>query len=183
MWGVTATFDCLTIDSGNNIVKGLAIGRCSNGVAIASGGQSNAIGGSGPGEGNWMYNNNGAGVLIGGGSGNSVKGNLIGTNRDGTGPGPNGTGVVIALAAAQNNAIGGGSAGERNVISGNSAGVVILDGSGNTVQGNYIGTNAAGTGAIPNETGVSIGRYAFNNTIGGGTAAQRNVISGKVSRA
>jgi hypothetical protein len=178
VWGVSALFACLTIASDNNTVKGLAIGRCSDGVQISSG-QANTIGGSTPGEGNWMYNNNTAGVLIvSGASGNSVKGNLIGTDQDGTGPGPNHWGVALGSGA---NTIGGSSAAERNVISGNDIGV-FLEGPSNIIQGNYIGTNAAGTAAIPNATGLLILSGAQNNTIGGTSAAERNVISGNTNR-
>jgi hypothetical protein len=174
VWGVSALFDCVTIHSDNNTVKGLAIGRCLHGVRIDSG-QGNTVGGSNPGEGNWMYNNNAAGVLIHGtAGGNSVKGNLIGTGPDGTGLGTNHWGVALGSGG---NTIGGSSVAERNVISGNEVGV-FLEGPGNTVKGNYIGTDAAGTAAIPNGTGVLMLNGAQNNTVGGSSAAERNVISG-----
>lgn len=90
-----------------------------------------------------------------------------------------GSGVDIT-GGAQNNLIGGATAGERNVISGNYDGVNIV-GSGtmsNTVIGNYIGTDATGTAAIGNEmAGVWIGDGAQHNVIGGATAGERNIIS------
>ena len=87
---------------------------------------------------------------------------------------------VLIHAGAQNNTIGGTTAGERNVISGNILGVQIVSPqtSGNVVKGNYIGTNATGTAAVPNVEGVVIEGYAQNNIIGGTAPGERNVISG-----
>ena len=77
--------------------------------------------------------------------------------------------------------IGGTTAADRNVISGNAAGMAIANSgtSGNLVQGNYIGLNAAGTAALPNTgAGVTISGTASGNTIGGSVAGAQNVISG-----
>ncbi|MCC6418591.1 MAG: right-handed parallel beta-helix repeat-containing protein, partial [Gemmataceae bacterium] len=78
------------------------------------------------------------------------------------------------------NTIGGPTAADRNVISGNlDAGISIAGASaGNVVLGNYIGTDATGTAALSNDIGIRIFDGAANNTIGGTTAAARNVISG-----
>ena len=72
--------------------------------------------------------------------------------------------------------IGGTSPAVRNVISGNSIGILIQSGANQLVQGNFIGTNATGANAIPNNTGVNIS--SSDNLIGGTTAAARNVIGG-----
>jgi hypothetical protein len=108
---------------------------------------------------------------------NKVKGNFIGTNLNGSyAIGNKGTGVGVE---GLGNLVGGATPAERNIISGNfSGGVVIHKGSGNFVQGNHIGLNAAGSSAIPNASiGVRI-IDGSNNTIGGTGAGMRNVISG-----
>ena len=114
-------------------------------------------------------------------TGNLVAGNFIGTDVTGTKALGNAyTGVEIAD-SAWNNTIGGTTAGDRNVISGNAQAGVFIDGSatGNLVAGNFIGTDVTGTKALGNGTaGVEIADSAWNNTIGGTTAGDRNVISG-----
>ena len=84
---------------------------------------------------------------------------------------------------AQSNTIGGTTAGERNVISGNELGLIISDNDtdGNIVKGNYIGTDASGMAPIPNSgPGVIVQDGAQNNTIGGSSPSERNVISGNL---
>ena len=89
----------------------------------------------------------------------------------------------IRIEAAANNTIGGASAAERNVISGNTAGgygvfVTGTAATGNKISGNYIGTDAGGLTARGNAAcGVGIDS-APNNIIGGSTAAERNIIAG-----
>ena len=83
-----------------------------------------------------------------------------------------------------NNTIGGLSAGDRNVISGNSfAGIELNSASatGNQVLGNYIGTDAGGTLDRGNsQEGIDF-EGGSSNTIGGSTPGARNVISGNDS--
>lgn len=89
------------------------------------------------------------------------------------------SGRAINVSAA-NNTIGGATAAERNVISGNGCGVSIRGSyaSGNRVIGNYIGTNATGDTALPNQgNGVEVSLASYN-TIGGSIDGERNVISG-----
>ncbi|HEY2785006.1 MAG TPA: choice-of-anchor Q domain-containing protein [Fimbriiglobus sp.] len=99
---------------------------------------------------------------------NVVAGNFIGTDAAGTDAIGNATGVQID-SGANNNTIGGTSAGARNIISGNTGDGVQITGTGtntNTILGNYIGTDATGQTAIGNGTGVTIDFGATNNTIG-----------------
>ena len=115
----------------------------------------------------------------------TIIGNYIGTNAAGTAAAANaGDGVAIfsgtSLASANSNIVGGTTAAERNVISGNTGnGVGITaqddgDASSNVIHGNYIGTNAAGTGAIANGgDGILI-----NQTGSGSPTASNNVIGG-----
>ncbi len=111
-----------------------------------------------------------------------VAGNYIGTDPTGTLARPIGLNGIFIFHAS-NNTIGGTTADDRNLISGNDgAGVHIEepDSEGNRVIGNYIGTDRSGTVALGNRSGVVIRDGARNNTIGGDTAGERNVISGSV---
>ncbi|MCD4813640.1 hypothetical protein K8S19_08110 [bacterium] len=119
------------------------------------------------------------------GSGNTVSGNLIGTNWAGDAAAiSDQCGVWIT---GDNNLVGGPnlSAGQMrgNLISGSSgtgnAGVLIYDCQGNTVIGNIIGLNLAGNAAIPNYHGLRLYyANATNNYIGGPDPIYRNIISG-----
>ena len=117
-----------------------------------------------------------AGVLVSG-TGNTIEGNYIGIAADGVTAAGNQTYGVRVNAGG--NVIGGTTAAQRNVISGNRIdGLYIAGGSGNVVQGNYVGTNAAGTAAVANlEDGIWID--GGSNTIVGGTAlGEGNLLSG-----
>ena len=127
---------------------------------------------------NWTY----VGIRIdgSGATGSRVTGNYLGTDASGTQKLGNGQGIRVYYGS--NNTIGGTTAAERNVISGNSNGGVSLGDGGvvenNRVVGNYIGTDKTGTKALGNALyGVSI-EEAPGTTIGGATAGTRNVISG-----
>ncbi len=82
---------------------------------------------------------------------------------------------------ASDNTVGGTSAGQRNVISGNSSDGIDIWGSGtsgNQVIGNYIGTDATGTVALGNASdGIEIGSNAADSLIGGTAADAGNVIA------
>ena len=127
----------------------------------------------------------GAGIDIFGAGSNVIQGNYFGLNEAGTAAVPNGTGV--SLTTSVNNLIGGATAAERNVISGNLADGVIstggIDFDGNEISVNYIGTNAAGTGAVGNGTrGVlmltpgRIGAVGRGNLISGNGSAGIQVL-------
>jgi titin len=78
--------------------------------------------------------------------------------------------------AANNNTIGGKTAGAGNILSSNAKDGILIDTgvSGVQVQGNYIGTDAAND-LLGNSNGVEV--KGSNNTIGGPTSAARNIIS------
>jgi titin len=112
---------------------------------------------------------------------NVIQGNLIGTGATGnTGLANTGFGVHVT-GQAHNNLIGGTTAAQRNVISGNTtADGIELDGvgtSGNTISGNYIGVGADGSTSLPNFDGVVLYSGPSNNTIGGTTPGSGNVIA------
>jgi hypothetical protein len=132
---------------------------------------------------NVISGNGGPGVGIHlGADGNTLRGNLIGTNASGTAALGNRMGIALETA---NNIVGGLTAADRNVISGNGAGNngpgVRLDGpaaTGNRLLGNFIGTNAAGSVGLGNaRDGVVITNGASGNTIGGTDLGARNIIS------
>jgi len=113
-------------------------------------------------------------------TGNLVRGNFIGTEEWGTVDQGN-VGHGISLEGAADNTIGGPTAAERNLISGNDGSGIVLSGSGatgNKVQGNRIGTDVGGTANLGNTLeGVSIEAGASDNTIGGTTTAEGNIIA------
>jgi len=159
------------------------LGNSGSGVFIYGGAKSNTIGGTTAGERNIISGNDSIGVYIGdsGTDSNTVSGNYIGTDVNGTADlGNSSEGIRIAV-GAQSNTIGGTTAGEKNIISGNIGGVFIggSGANGNTVYGNYIGTDVNGTADLGNSNhGVYIYAGAQSNTIGGTTAGERNIISG-----
>ena len=160
-----------------------AIGNAHDGVAIWDS-QYNVIGGDTEGERNLISGNGNNGVSISGSGAmsNTISGNYIGTDVNGTTDlGNSGCGVSIH-GDARYNVIGGSTAGERNVISGNSDNGVSISGSGamsNTISGNYIGTDASGTEAIGNVyDGVGIWDGAQGNVIGEGNVIAYNSANG-----
>jgi CSLREA domain-containing protein len=174
-----------------NKVLGNYIGTDKNGTADrgnAYGGvmieaPNNTIGGTVAGARNVISGNDEDGIRIYGSdaTGNVVQGNYIGTDVNGTGDLGN-TLDGVHIEGAPSNTIGGTTAGERNVISGNGDDGVSMYGSGatgNQVEGNYIGTDKNGTAALANSYGVSIS-HAPSNTIGGTVAGAGNLISGNV---
>ena len=106
-----------------------------------------------------------------GDSADVIQGNFIGTDPGGISPLGNYYGIELDGSA---NTVGGTTAGARNVISGNSDGVLIT-GDANLVEGNYIGTDASGanvSNAVGNTyDGVQL--YGSANTIGGVSAWSR----------
>ena len=86
------------------------------------------------------------------------------------------------VAGSTDNTIGGTSAGDRNIISGNTAyGVQIIDSgtTGNVLKNNFIGVDITGETAFPNaRDGVRVTGGATGNFIGDVTGSTFNVISG-----
>jgi hypothetical protein len=160
-----------------------AIPNGSDGVMIVDGASSTNIGGDGVREGNLISGNaeNGVSIWNSDSSFNVVEGNLIGTDLAGTAAlGNSGYGVRICQMAYYNT-VGGDNAAERNVISGNSLGGILVTGVGTTyaiIQGNYIGTDSAGITALPNGGhGVLIEAGAQDSTVGGTSPGQGNRIA------
>lgn len=125
--------------------------------------------------------NGGNGIALNNAQSCQILGCYIGLSATGEGLSPNKNALGICpYNLSANNKIGNGTAGGRNIISGNTQGVYI-EGAGTTnnqVLGNYIGLNSAGTAALANNYGINILLGASQNYIGDGTADGKNVISG-----
>ena len=123
---------------------------------------------------------NGYGIELNNVDGGVIAGNFIGTDPLGVVDLGNGFGG-IELFDSRNVVIGGQTAADGNVISGNNGvGINIFGFSGlpggNTIQGNMIGTDRAGVRAVPNNRG-GIVVNASGNRIGGTGAGQANTIA------
>jgi hypothetical protein len=177
-------------DAGNNHIAGNLIGtdatgtsplgNSDRGVNIAGGAKENLVGGVGASERNVISGNRSGGVTLSGPgvAQNLVIGNYVGTDVSGSVSLPNGRHGVCLGDGAQYNRIGGTTAGEGNLISGNAENGVTLESPGttyNVVLANRIGTDATGTLALPNEHGVYLRYGASENQIG---REEGNLISG-----
>ena len=168
---------------GTDVNGTLDEGNLQAGVQIGFYSDNNTVGGTTEAARNIISGNNNYGVWISGSNtdANTVIGNYIGTQVNGTTALANGSGVYLST-STKNNTIGGTSAGARNIISGNTYYGVKIQHTGtnnNTVWGNYIGTDKNGTADLGNTSvGVYIIGGAQNNTVGGTSAASRNIISG-----
>ena len=186
--------DAIDALSNGNVITGNFIGTDPTGTAalpngsqgvgaVIIGGTSsnNTIGGTTPDARNLISGNVGMGVFFQLGTGNTIQGNLIGTDVTGTlALGNTDRGV---LTTASNTLVGGTTVDARNIISANNRGVDLEGGSNSTVQGNFIGTDVTGTIALGNpNVGVNINGGVSNNLIGGLAATPGtppgNLISG-----
>jgi len=159
----------------NNTIRGNLIGLNRAGsAAIANGlnGIDIAVSNGTLVEGNVISGNGANGLQISQSSGVRLVGNLIGLNQAGTTALPNAADGVAIENGSTNVTIGGRTAAQRNIISGNGRnGIGIKDPSTSYVAivGNYIGTNAAGIAPppVPNRGhGIYLFDGAHHNTIG-----------------
>jgi parallel beta-helix repeat protein len=112
---------------------------------------------------------------------NRIEGNFLGTDETGTID--RGNAALGIDVGSPHNIIGGTTAAERNVISGNTGdgiGLISPSASGNVVLGNFIGIVADGSARLPNGGGGLLISSALNNRIGGTTLGSGNVISGNI---
>jgi titin len=174
----------------NNVVSGNYIGtfpagdfampNVQNGIRIYNGAQYNTIGGDTEGQRNLISGNGDHGIRIDGAdtSNNTVSGNFIGANADGSGAVGNINYGLYLGDGTHHNAIGGSTPGRRNIISGNQGnGITLSTAHWNTLSGNFIGTDLTGIHALAN-AGNAIELEGSNNVIGGDTPGERNIISG-----
>jgi uncharacterized repeat protein (TIGR01451 family)/CSLREA domain-containing protein len=125
-------------------------------------------------------------IVLRGGDGNTIEGNLLGTDVTGNAALPN-RGGVIAYLGSDANTIGGATPAARNIISGNLWNGIELNGveisgfgagsTDNLVEGNFIGTSAAGTALGNGIHGIYIVNGSSGNTVGGTSANQGNRIA------
>jgi parallel beta-helix repeat protein len=157
---------------GTDLLGLTALANSFDGVLLSNSAALNTVGGNTPGAGNLISGNGEAGVRSQAAGGNIVQGNFIGTDS--------------TLAAALGNANGvevlsNGDTVVGNLISGNHASGIVLQGSQNQIQANKIGTDFGGTAAVPNQqNGISISVLLGpgGNTVGGTVSGSGNLISG-----
>ncbi|EMI15641.1 Laminin G, subdomain protein 2 domain protein [Rhodopirellula maiorica SM1] len=172
--------EAIDVDAGysGTIIQGNYIGTNADGTAAVPNGQNssgtwggvlldgggNTVGGSGAGEGNLISGNYEFGILIHS-SGNTIQGNLIGTDAAGTSSlGNQGEGIGVG-SNASNNTIGGTADGAGNTIAYNTGVGVELttSGTGNSILGNAIYSNG-GLGIDLGGDGVTANDGQFDDT-------------------
>ena len=111
----------------------------------------------------------------------TIAGNYIGTDATGTLDEADTWGLRIRN--SDRATIGGTDPADRNVISGNTYGVLIqMSSTDSRIIGNYIGTDATGSADLGNSPyGVMITATGTGHVVGGSTPAERNVISGNLT--
>jgi len=146
------------------------------GIRLMGDARSTVIGGP-DGEGNLISGNWDRAVDADPSEGTVIQGNLIGTDAGGDYDIGNG-GLGGTVATGSGAIVGGTTPGERNVISGNWSGGVLLSAGagGSTVSGNYIGTDASGTNSLPN-SGNGITIISGGNVVGDSEPGSANLIA------
>ena len=128
---------------GTDATGTIDLGNTHDGVEITTGPSGNFIGGSLPGEGNLVSGNADGGVTILAAPGNTVRGNLIGTDITGTLDLGNTDAGVIIGGNQGGNVVGGPDPGDGNRIAFNIRGVHVSgsQSTGNSIRGNSIFSN------------------------------------------
>src|SRR5262249_9266666 len=118
------------------------------------------------------------GIVILGNGGNVIRGNFLGTDQ--TGKLERGNSLAGVSLFSSNNTVGGTAPADRNLISGNNFGGIVVADQGttaNVIQGNFIGTDDTGTQALGNTgPGVRIVN-GTGNTVGGTAPGAGNRIA------
>jgi uncharacterized repeat protein (TIGR01451 family) len=176
----------LVLASSNNTVANDNIGTNASGTSAVP--NANGIYITGGGNKVWgcvISGNNYFGIWVRGAANNEIYANKIGTDPKGTTAVANGVDGIYMSDTSTNNTIGGTSASQRNIISGNGDSGIVITCNGpvyNVVSGNYIGVDVTGRAALANgQFGVEIRDGSIGNVIGGTTPGARNIISGNGS--
>jgi parallel beta-helix repeat protein len=147
------------------------------GIAITDSASNITIGDATGATQNLISNNTSHGISVVDSSTVSIIGNYIGVDATGNAAATNGGNGILVGAGNTGVTIGGTTANERNIISGNTSVGVAVGSDSTVIEGNYIGLGANGTSDLGNgSNGIAIA--SDSNTIGGSTSASRNVISG-----
>ncbi len=159
------SFPALSVNSSNNVIRGLAFYNLERAVNVAVSTQNR----------NAPADNN------------RIVGCFIGINAAGVTPYTDGGvttgayGIYVGNRAA-NTLIGSAAVADRNVISGNAQdGIFVIDPGTNATRivNNIIGLDPTGTRRVRNwSDGIDIGRGAQYTVVGGQEPGERNVISG-----
>lgn len=161
---------------GTDINGGAPLGNSQAGVSMGDGVSNNII------ENNLISANivDGIQILSVGDTGNKIRGNKIGTDITASFPLGNGSDGIL-INGAPGNSIGGSGSNDANIISGNVASGIRLNGtaaSRNAVQGNFIGTKSNPSQSLPNgNRGIFITNGAHDNVIGGRASGEGNTIA------
>ena len=161
-----------------------ALGNSGNGIFLNQA-NGNTVGGT-AGDGNLISGNLLSGILIQNSDADTVLGNIVGLNANGSGA-VNNVLNGIHILNSSNTVIGGTDSAARNVVSGNTGTGILVQANaalttpGTIIQGNYIGLNASGSvaaGVGNSADGVRTdGADVTDTLIGGSVAGARNVIS------
>jgi hypothetical protein len=153
-------------------------GNSASGVLITT--TDNTIGGDTVDARNVISGNSQNGITLDGNSGvtsgNVIQGNIIGLDASGSSALGN---LIdgISTDLASDTQIGGTTAWDRNIISGNGNGIGTSRGGARAIQGNYIGTDITGTVALGNAN-WGITSAQGGSLIGGVVPGAGNLISG-----
>lgn len=184
----------------NNLIQGNYIGLASGGTSDLGNGSSGiglfdsngtTVGGTDAGARNIISGNDTNGIQLqtvstASVNNNNILGNYIGTDYTGSVAVRNESNGIIAKGdSGTGNIIGGTSTNARNVVSGNHATGLSMEGD-ITALGNYVGLSADGDTVIPNGTvgnRASIQVTNDNNIVGGTTQGSANYVVGTPSQA
>jgi hypothetical protein len=171
---------------GTNPAGTAGLGNAFAGILLNTGPANTTIGGTTPAARNLISGNTFWGISYGqaggagqGGTNHLVQGNLIGTDASGGNAIPGQEKGIETIGATSNILIGGTTATERNVVSGNiDYGIRFRGtGAGKVASGNYVGTNPAGDAPVPNvQYGIEV--EATDVLIGGTAVGAGNLASG-----
>ncbi len=158
---------------GTDVTGSFAVGNLHRGIHLGLGAFANVI------RGNLVSGNPDWAMAIEdhGSSYNAVLGNRIGTDATGTRAIPNGgLGVLLNAGVSGFNRVGGIRPEERNLVSGNLQGGIVVMTRGNLIRGNYVGTDVTGRNPLGNgEDGVRLS--SSGNILGGAVPEEANVIA------
>ncbi|MGC8837253.1 MAG: hypothetical protein ACP5UM_02445 [Anaerolineae bacterium] len=153
---------------------GTPAGNGGHGVRLTGGAHGNLVGRTRT-DANILGANGGDGVRVEGAAtrDNLVQGNFVGTDRAGR-AGLGNAGCGVRVQGGVENRVGGLSAGEGNVVAGNTEGGICLESGAraNEVLGNLVGTPLSGLTPLPNQgSGISLEGGANSNTVQGNLAS------------